>query len=307
MGKQILTDNFFRSGVFKNFFSVAEGNMPHALFIGSDLKKDRFLSDSKPCRAVSSRTRKIGNFTLIELLIVIAIIAILAGMLLPALNAARGRARSTFCSSNLKQQGYGFIMYLNDNNEYYPPSLEVYDGKTYHTVISYLSVECGSFKNITDMSAHAPGSAVNGAIFAERMNKFKLFMCPAEEKTVLHYNNAAGQAYGNYLYNSAILWSFSGGTVTQGLSAKLLRSPSINMLGMDHSLPSTYWMAPNTWFITLKEAGGGGSVSYRHANRTNTLMADGHITSLQKQVIPDIAWQECTHPTRDNLGKWLFK
>ena len=55
-------------------------------------------------------------------LIVIAIIAILASMLLPALNKAREMSRQTNCLNNFKQLGLAYYMYLDDNKEHFPES-----------------------------------------------------------------------------------------------------------------------------------------------------------------------------------------
>ncbi|HUE36622.1 MAG TPA: prepilin-type N-terminal cleavage/methylation domain-containing protein [Candidatus Acidoferrum sp.] len=62
-------------------------------------------------------------FTLVELLIVVAIIAILAAMLFPVLSAAKAKSRETACLNNLKQMAAGSSIYADDNGSKFMDNL----------------------------------------------------------------------------------------------------------------------------------------------------------------------------------------
>jgi prepilin-type N-terminal cleavage/methylation domain-containing protein len=66
--------------------------------------------------------RKYRGFTLIELLVVIAIIAIIAAILFPVFARAREKARQASCTSNIKQLGLAWMMYIQDYDETFPPN-----------------------------------------------------------------------------------------------------------------------------------------------------------------------------------------
>src|SRR5687767_3996185 len=71
-------------------------------------------------RILNRTTRRCRGFTLMEHLVVIAIIAILASLLRPALAKAKSRTRATSCMNNSRQLMLGWMFYASDNEDKAP-------------------------------------------------------------------------------------------------------------------------------------------------------------------------------------------
>jgi len=85
--------------------------------------------EGHPVRRRASQKEAQG-FTLIEMLVVLAILAVLAAILFPTFAAVRGNARRTVCLSNLRQLGLAIYSYAQDNDDRLPYGVDICDKYT---------------------------------------------------------------------------------------------------------------------------------------------------------------------------------
>ncbi len=237
-----------------------------------DKKSPKLTGDNEMKSNRLEKSQLVGNgaFTLIELLITIAIIAILAAMLLPALNMAREKARSISCTGNLKNSiGTAFGMYANDNDAWFPVgSKKCPTGSWCYMLSSYLGINWSSGSTYP-----TSGPAVfycPGAGFSKLVSKKPL------------YNLSYG--YNRYFYD-----------LSQGFCKKTtsIRKPSSCLLAADlEYVDGVYTDGNNMSSVVIYSIGQPNSFAeykissfaYRHSGGLNILFTDGHVDWRTKRA-----------------------
>jgi prepilin-type N-terminal cleavage/methylation domain-containing protein/prepilin-type processing-associated H-X9-DG protein len=139
-----------------------------------------------------SRKARRGGFTLVELLVVIGIIALLIGILLPALGKAREASKAVKCGSNMHQIGIAMAIYLADNKSIFPASY-IYVGHQIdssgnqtptnpdHGYIHWSSYFFTDYSDAKFKSANPYGIAIGAPGPYADAGKWGMFQCPSIE------------------------------------------------------------------------------------------------------------------------------
>jgi len=191
---------------------------------------------------------------LIELLVVVAIVAMLAGLLLPALAHAKGQARSVQCRSQMRQIGLATVMYTDDNEGFLPRST--------HSALAYGQLPWGYAlvpyfltKNYTK----------SDTLWTNLFNN--MYRCPKDAR------RAADWSYGKNVYPE-LSASETGGPTWHKLgtipypSATVLYAEKLGGSMADHFM-AQFWADGGTPEVD----------QHRHLNRGNYVYCDGRAAS----------------------------
>ena len=266
-------------------------------------------------------------FTLLELLVVLAVIGILASLLLPALAAAKSRAQLVQCVNNLRQQGIGLQEFVNDHRNY--PlvfSLNSADAIGLSAVAQELDLKT------MDKSHRIPGAAFGWA---------GIFRCPAAVDWSVPLPGTSGQTHNaHYGYNADGLVRLGsqgatdisslglGGHFVVGQGANHSTAPPVNqsdvanpseMLAIGDSFSGSKGIILDASAVISRNKAWADQpylnyqqitrlVYARHRSRANMVFCDGHVNTLTfKSLFDDTnddalaQWNRDHRPHREQL------
>jgi prepilin-type processing-associated H-X9-DG protein/prepilin-type N-terminal cleavage/methylation domain-containing protein len=217
--------------------------------------------------------RMVAAFTLMELLVVMTILAVLAGVGFGGWNYYRGLATSAVCSSNLRQLSAAVGMYCSDNLGFFPPY--VTDGENGRKNWFFGSESGGGSEGERDLDREA------GPLYPYIREVGSIEVCPGFD-----YGNAVwkpkfkGASYG-YGYN----WHLGGQLNGKPMNMARLSGGSRVIVFGDCGQVNTF-QAPASRknpmieeFYLINETDK--TIHFRHAKKANILFVDGHVEAFK--------------------------
>ena len=212
-------------------------------------------------------------FTLVELLVAIAVLGVLAGLVVPAVERGRESARAAACAANLRQLAAAAIDYAGEHRGQFPWGMRLEGGE----------MACWDFVVGADGAArpgllwkHVPGAGAG-----------QVLQCPS---FIGGEANWRGDPFTGYNYNCSFVGKVQGDSGSRDAPAHLsqLEDPARTALFGDGQFAggaNKFMRAPvrdkahDGSGTAVREAGTQG---FRHRGRTNVAFADGHVEALSK-------------------------
>ncbi|HNQ23593.1 MAG TPA: prepilin-type N-terminal cleavage/methylation domain-containing protein [Phycisphaerae bacterium] len=210
-----------------------------------------------------------AGVTLVELLVVIAVIALLLAILLPSLGQARALARSVQCRSNLRQMAIAACDYANAFADRYPIA---YYTEARQLIVSY----AWDFTTKRDLSTWPATTVVTPGLLWRGCGMEAIQQCPGYEGAA----NWLTDPYTGYNYNTSYIGHGQGEAIPAPAMVAQIRVPARTALFGDgqysagaNKFMRAPWANPGDVGFAGRHAGTQG---YRHLKKTNVAFCDAH-------------------------------
>lgn len=209
-------------------------------------------------RAISERSERRGfaAFTITELLVAIAIVGVLAAITFSASRHIQESGRQTTCLNNSRQIAFAIRLYVQDNDESYPPTLSVENKEGVSVATAWQQLIHPYIKDT------------------------RVFHCPDQEQDS---SDSTGLSSVDYTYNYRRLNTFSrrlpSGDIS-GVHEERIATPSRIWVTVDRSSVTPDGIYKNARLITKTSCGRSFAGSTLHAGGGNYSFVDGHVKWL---------------------------